>query len=84
MKRIPGVSLGQSDRYIDCRTSCIASQLKSVLSQLRSVEYCRMHDSDFIARGWELVLQEVFVGEPREMEINVVWELLRAIGNTLG
>ena len=31
----------------------------------------------------KLVLQEVFLGEPREMEISAVRELLHAVANTL-
>ena len=47
-------------------------------------EYCRMHDPNFMTPGWKLVLQEVFLGEPREMEINAVCELLNAVRHTLG
>ena len=47
-------------------------------------EYCRMHDPHFMTPGWKLVLQEVFLGEPRKTEINAVCELLNAVANTLG
>ncbi|KAM6499139.1 hypothetical protein JOM56_004647 [Amanita muscaria] len=47
-------------------------------------EYCRMHDPYFMTPGWKLVLQDVFLGEPREMEISAVCELLHAVANTLG
>ena len=47
-------------------------------------EYCRMHDPGFMTPGWKLVLQEVFPGEPREMEINALYELLHAIAYALG
>jgi hypothetical protein len=30
----------------------------------------RMHDPNFMTPGWKSVLQAVFPGEPREMEIN--------------
>ena len=33
-------------------------------------EYCPTHDPTFRTPGWKLVLQEVFLGEPREVEIN--------------
>ncbi|KAM6503878.1 hypothetical protein JOM56_000821 [Amanita muscaria] len=46
-------------------------------------EYCRMHDPHFMTPGWKLVLQQVFLGEPREMEISAVCELLHAVANTL-
>ena len=46
-------------------------------------EYCRMHDPNFMTPGWKLVLQEVFLGEPREREINAVCELVNAIAFNL-
>ena len=46
-------------------------------------EYCRMRDPYFMTAGWKLVLQEVFLGEPREREISAVCELLHAVANTL-
>jgi thiamine kinase-like enzyme len=47
-------------------------------------EYCRMHDPNFMMPGWKSVLQAVFPGEPREIEINAVCELLHGILHTLG
>jgi hypothetical protein len=44
-------------------------------------EYFRMHDPNFMTPGWKLVLQEVFPGEPREMEINGVCELFNVVNH---
>jgi hypothetical protein len=46
-------------------------------------EYRRMHDPCFMTPGWKPVLQEVFLGEPREREINAVREPLNAVAYTL-
>ena len=48
-----------------------------------------MHDplACFMTPGWKLILQEVFLGKPYEMEvINAVshGELMQAVANTLG